>query len=99
VTTGTFDVPLPGQVRLTRVWSFIGVDSGNLGEFALDVSSNIEGPLYRRSFHKETLDAYDAWEFADVSVLATDLEIGLSTQFVEGGRVHYGLVFEYEESE
>jgi hypothetical protein len=46
---------------LVGVRSFLGVDQGNLGEYAIDLSC-ADGRLYNRSMHKETSALYEAWE-------------------------------------
>ena len=46
---------------LVGVRSFLGVDQGCLGEYAIDLSC-ADGRLYNRSMHKETVALYEAWE-------------------------------------
>ena len=65
IIEGTFQVAV-GAAQIRRVWSFLGVDQGNLGEFAIDVTEGAD-PVYQRSYHKECLAAYDAWDSKDLS--------------------------------
>ncbi len=56
-----FVVSLP-SVIVIGIRSFIGVDQGNNGEYALDVTS-FDGRLYNRSMHKEAqFTYYEAWD-------------------------------------
>lgn len=77
VIEGTFEVefgPAFGNgVHVTRIWSFIGVDQGDLGEFSVDVSAPER--VYQRSMHKETLSNYEAWEYLDVNFTTKKLSI------------------------
>jgi hypothetical protein len=54
-------VSLPSAV-VTGIRTFLGVDQGNNGEYAIDVTC-FDGRLYNRSMHKEAqLTYYDAWD-------------------------------------
>ncbi len=67
IIEGIFQVDLNDEKHITRIWSFIGVDEGNIGEFAIDFSG-AKGRIYQRSLHKETNGIYDAWDYIDTDL-------------------------------
>lgn len=81
--------------HITRIWSFIGVDQGDIGEFAIDLSSH--GRIYLRSLHKETIGIYDAWDFVDVNLTLENFTL-ITTAHATGnsGNIQFELVFEVE---
>lgn len=87
-----------GLKQIRRVWSFLGVDQGNVGEFAIDVTSDDGTRLYQRSVHKESPTAhYDAWEVRDTNpnVVPVKLTVHLLVHFTgKPGRAHFELVLE-----
>jgi len=63
----TFPLDCSGFTHVTEVATFIGVDRGDIVEAAVDLTSAGGFALYQRSFHKESVGEYDAWEKTPVT--------------------------------
>jgi hypothetical protein len=48
------------------IWTFIGLDRGNIVEADIEVYTQEDIPLVLRSLHKETLGNYDAWQYNSI---------------------------------
>lgn len=95
IVEDSFIVTFPQPVHVSRIWSFIGVDSGNLGEFAIDVSA--DGRVYQRSLHKETVGIYDAWADEPVDFTVESLRIHtLGHMLATSGHLELELILETE---
>lgn len=82
--------------HITRIWSFIGVDPGNHGEFAISLAAG-GLRIYQRSMHKETDGIYDAWEFVDVDFRAQDFALGtVAHASIMDGNIGFELIFEVD---
>lgn len=54
------------EVEPIGVWTFIGLDRGDIVEADVEVYTENGTPLVLRSVHKETLAMYDAWQYNKV---------------------------------
>lgn len=94
----TMSVP----VKIIKVWTFLGLDQGDIVEADIEVYSKKGTPIVLRSKHKEIPTSYDAWK-------PYKLDIDLHTQLLRVvvtcragrnsildnrlyARVHYGLI-------
>ena len=97
-------------VDIFEVWSFIGVDRGDIVEADIEVAS-LEGVRYHlRSEHKESMMSYDAWWGCPASVASRGAVVSVVCR-VNGrqqdsdhprhgtltARVHFGLVLNGKE--
>lgn len=72
-------ISLPEKIAITQIWTFMGLDRGDLVEMDVEIDTEHGVPLVRRSLHKETYVVYDAWEVKEIStpVRAQALNVGL----------------------
>jgi len=59
-------IEIPHGYTLTRIHTFIGTRTGDMGEYAIDVSTLDGDPIYTRSFHKEGTGLYESWDVKEV---------------------------------
>jgi len=92
-------ITLEEDVKIDRVWAFLGVDQGNAGEFAIDL--HVEGlRVYQQSLHKEaTHGIYDAWDYKDVKPITVPRGTGLSIHLLghptgSDGNVQFEFILE-----
>ena len=91
---------LPYATRAGGIWTFIGLDVGDIVE--ADISVYTRGyPLVLRSMHKEAVASYDAWQFNAMSFAWPLKRIRVAVVCRAGrnqilkrlsARIHYGLI-------
>lgn len=95
IIEGSFLVDLGQPRHITRIWSFVGVDAGDLGEFAIDLSAG--GRIYQRSLHKESIGIYDAWAVEEVDVTTQFVRVHtLGHMVAKQGHLELELILEFE---
>ena len=84
-------VPLGGKYEITKVWSFIGSDRGDMIEADIQLSSRKLDYFYQRSEHREVPGQYDAWKSEVVSWVGDELCVQVAANVTNGSdaRVHY----------
>jgi len=79
--------PLP--VRLIGVWTFIGLDRGDIVEADTDVFCQKGIGLAHRSLHKENFSTYDAWKYYPLSLNMTVRKINFHVTCRVNGKNHH----------
>lgn len=93
IIEGIFRVDFGESKHITRIWSFIGVDAGNIGEFAVDLAA--PNRIYQRSLHKEANGIYDAWDHTDVDIDISAVQVHTLGHMVGGpGHLEIELILE-----
>ena len=91
---------LPYVTKVRGIWTFIGLDVGDIVEADISVYTR-SYPLVLRSMHKEAVTSYDAWQFnavnfawplrrVRVSVLCRAAKNQVSGELA--ARIHYGVI-------
>ena len=93
---------LAEEVGIIRIWTFIGVDCGDIVEADIEVYSRQGTPLVLRSKHKEIPSDYDAWKPYDINanIVTRRLRVALTCRAGRNtildnryyARVHYGII-------
>ena len=93
---------MPVPMSPVGVWTFIGLDRGDIVEADIDVYGPKGIPLAHRSMHKEGMISYDAWRYCPIGAMGALRRIRLDIVCRVNGinehlgnrlsaRVHYGL--------
>ena len=70
--TEIHDVDLPEAFTFYAAGSFIGLDRGDIGEYAVVIAARGGPEIYSRSLHKETIAAFDSEDWKHVAFVTTD---------------------------
>ena len=75
------------------IWTFIGLDRGDIVEGDIEVWTQKGLPLVLRSFHKEALGNFDAWQFNPIEYIGPIRRLRVGTTCRVNGKnvIHGGL--------
>jgi hypothetical protein len=59
-------IEIPHGYTLTRIHTFIGTRTGDMGEYSIDIGTLEGEPIYTRSFHKEGTGLYESWDVKNI---------------------------------
>jgi len=70
--TEIHDIDLPEEYTFYAAGSFIGLDRGDIGEFAVVIAARGGPEIYSRSFHKETAAPFDSEDWKRTAFVTTN---------------------------